>query len=82
MAVGDQGVVSGDWAEAAFFGLDADVGHGGGGGAFEVAVTACGYADHCACGKPLTELGRSLMPHLRGLISWAMENFGRIGGRK
>lgn len=46
VAVGDQGVVSGDWAEAAFFGLDADVGHGGGGGAFKVAVTACGYADH------------------------------------
>ena len=30
----------------------------------------------------LTELGRSLMPHLRGLISWALENFERIGGRK
>lgn len=26
----------------------------------------------------LTELGRSLMPHINGIIGWALENFGRI----
>lgn len=26
----------------------------------------------------LTELGHSLMPHLQGIIGWAMENFDRF----
>ncbi|MDE5999130.1 MAG: helix-turn-helix transcriptional regulator [Bacteroidaceae bacterium] len=29
----------------------------------------------------LTELGKSLMPHIEGLIAWAMENFSQIVNR-
>jgi len=27
----------------------------------------------------LTDMGRSLMPHIEGLISWAMDHFGSVG---
>ena len=28
----------------------------------------------------LTDLGRSLMPHIESLLGWAMENFSKIKG--
>ena len=28
----------------------------------------------------LTDLGRSLMPHIESLLGWAMENFGAVNG--